>query len=152
MLIASLFFMKSLVETVLLRPYRYKLLHGRREDMDRPTDNNLAFLATIITQIYRLIFPDQEGKRMVQCLICSSWWRLIMSSCVFMWQDVFMFKEKEYLIISIHWPGFFSRKCPKSWPAFFTLTLSWVQYTSASIKHSTIVSYAKIYAGYLVWR
>ncbi len=62
MIISSLFLMKSLVETVILKPFKYKLL---REGIDRLTsriDNNLVLLATLITWIYRLTFRIQKPK------------------------------------------------------------------------------------------
>lgn len=57
--------MKTFVEDVLLKPYKYNLIRGNRDLLDRPTDNNLAFLATIITQLYRLVFRDQQQRIMV---------------------------------------------------------------------------------------
>lgn len=66
LLISTLFVMKSMVETVVLKPFKYKLIRGRRGRLDKRTDNNLNMLATLITYVYRITFRDQFRRIMAR--------------------------------------------------------------------------------------
>ena len=66
LLLCSLFVMKSLVETVVLKPFKYKLIRGRRGRLDKRTDNNLNMLATLLTYVYRITFRDQFRRIMAR--------------------------------------------------------------------------------------